>query len=70
LSPPARERLRPTSTDRVIGWRPFADGAGRPVYKDAAGGQYVIGPDGVPVCGQGLMPADEPVVVEAGKCPS
>jgi hypothetical protein len=35
--------------DRVIGSRLFTDGTEWPVYQDAAGRQYVIGPDGGPV---------------------
>jgi hypothetical protein len=41
---------------------PFTDGAGRDVYEDADGRQYVL--DGAQwVYGVWLPPADEPVVV-------
>jgi hypothetical protein len=49
--------------DRVIGSRLFTDGGERPVCEDAAARQDVIGPDGGPVYGQWLPPADEPAVV-------
>jgi hypothetical protein len=55
------------NSDRIIGSRLFTDGGERTVCEDAAGRQYVIGPDGGPVCGQWLPPADEPVVIEEGK---
>jgi hypothetical protein len=49
--------------DRAIASRVFTDGAGRAVYEDAEGRQYVVGYDGEPVYGQWLPPADEPVAV-------
>jgi len=51
--------------DRVAGRRLFTDGIERPVYEDAEGRQYVLGPDGERVDGRWLAPADEPAVVEA-----
>jgi hypothetical protein len=51
-------------TDRVIGSRPFTDGAERDVHEDAAGRQYVVGDDDEPLYGQWLPPAGEPALVE------
>ena len=50
--------------DRVAGRRLFTDGVERPVYEDAEGRQYVLGPEGARMYGQWLPPADEPAVVE------
>jgi hypothetical protein len=55
------------NTDRVIGSRPFTDGAERTAYEDAHGRQFVVGNDAEVVYGQWRPPADEPVVVE-GRC--
>jgi hypothetical protein len=52
------------NADPVVGSCLFTDGAERTVDEDAAGRQYVVGPDAEVVHGQWLPPADEPVVVE------
>ena len=48
--------------DPVIGHRLFADGVSRPVRLDAAGQQDVVGPDGEPVPGVWVLPAEVPSV--------
>jgi hypothetical protein len=58
-----------TNDEPVIGPRLSADGVGRPAHEDAAGRQYVLGPEGGPVYGQWLMANDEPVVIEEGRRP-
>ena len=46
--------------DRVLGHRLFADGVTRPVRLDAAGKQYVVGPDGGRVPGVWVLPPEVP----------
>jgi hypothetical protein len=46
--------------DRVLGHRLFADGVTRAVYLDAAGKQYVVGPDGERVPGVWVLPPEVP----------
>ena len=46
--------------DPVLGHRLFADGVTRPVRLDAAGKQYVVGPDGQRVHGLWVLPAEVP----------
>jgi hypothetical protein len=54
------------TTDRVLGRRPFIDGAARAVMANPGGRQYVLGYDGEPVFGVWLVPADVPLVEERG----
>jgi hypothetical protein len=47
-------------SDRVIGQRLFVDGVTRSVRLDAAGKQYVVGPDGGRVPGVWVLPPEVP----------
>ncbi len=53
-------RGRLTVPDPVIGHRLFTDGLTRPVFLDAAGQPYVVGPDGERVPGVWVLPPEVP----------
>jgi hypothetical protein len=60
--------------DELLGHRLFTDGTRRPIYRDAAGNQYVLDDDGERVHGLFLSSPEEgcdlPIIVRSGDRPA